>query len=584
MKLFLSLFFIYLASQILIGNKSYAQKEYKLEIKASLNSEQSIIDNIKYRTNYISDSYRTKAVQEVIMKLQAQSYVLASIDSSTISEKNEIFYISLNSKYQWERLGKGNLSTLAISDIGFQENHFQDSDFNYAHLLQIEETVIRYYENHGYPFASITLDSIKVNKQAISAVFKLEKGPQIYIDTIMLNGFNDIHHNYIYQLLDIKPGDLYNEEKIGRIKNKLASMPFAYEKKAFYVAFEKQKASINLNLAKRKTNIFDGIVGLQPKSSIDNKMMLTGNLKLKLFNSFKRGEMISLNWKSPGSGSQNLDIGFAYPYLFNSPIGVDYTFKLFKQDTNFINLSNKPGVRFIINGTDYIKISADLFSSTMLSNELVNGIPTNNDMLDIRSNMGNLEANISRFDYLFNPRKGWRINISAGYGSKNIIRQHDIKDEFYDSIPMASQQVKLKAHLEYFIPIFRRQTLRIWSMSEMLQGDNLFTNELFRIGGFSDFRGFNEESIYASTYSILTLEWRLLLERNSFISVFWNKAYVENSAGAQTTYDQPMGFGAGLSFETKAGIFAISYALGQQLGNPIEFSQAKIHFGYMALF
>jgi len=121
-------------------------------------------------------------------------------------------------------------------------------------------------------------------------------------------------------------------------------------------------------------------------------------------------------------------------------------------------------------------------------------------------------------------------------------------------------------------------------MSEMLKGDQLLTNELFRIGGFSDFRGFNEESIYASTYSILTLEWRLLLERNSFLSVFWNKAYVENSSGNKTTYDQPMGFGAGFSFQTKAGIFALSYALGQEMGNPIQFSQAKIHFGYMARF
>ena len=126
--------------------------------------------------------------------------------------------------------------------------------------------------------------------------------------------------------------------------------------------------------------------------------------------------------------------------------------------------------------------------------------------------------------------------------------------------------------------------MRIWSLSEILKGDYLVRNELYRIGGFSDFRGFNEQSIYASTYSILTLEWRLLLERNSYLNVFWNKAYVEDRSGSSTTYDQPMGFGAGFSFETKAGIFALSYALGQQLGNPIEFSQAKIHFGYMARF
>jgi len=584
MRFFSNLFFLCFTFLLFIANNSYAQKSYKLEIKASVEKEQAIISKIKIKNSFVSQAARKKAIDKFLLSLQAQSYVLAAIDSSIINDKKEIVFISLNEKYQWQRLGTGNLNPLAISDIGFQEKDFQSQDFNYNRLIHIQETIIKYYENHGYPFAAISLDSIEINKQNISAVFNLDKGPQVYIDTIILNGFNKIHPNYIYQLLDIKPGDLYDEAQIKKIKTQLASMPFAQEQKAYFIEFSEDQARINLNLIKRKTNVFDGIIGFQPKSNIDNKMMLTGNLVLKLYNSFERGEMISLNWQSPGGGSQNLSIGLAYPYLFNSPIGADYSFKLFKQDTSFLNLRNKPGIRFIINGTDYIKVSADLFSSTILSKNLINGIPVNEDQLDMHSNMGNLELNLSRFDYSFNPRKGWRINLSGGFGSKRIIKQHDIDEHFYDSLNTSSQQVKLKAHLEYYIPLFKRQTIRIWSLSEMLKGDNLFSNELYRIGGFSDLKGFNEESLYASTYSIISIEWRLLLERNSFINVFWNKAYVENGTGTKTTYDQPMGFGAGISFETKAGIFALSYALGQQQGNPIEFSQAKIHFGYMAQF
>ena len=46
----------------------------------------------------------------------------------------------------------------------------------------------------------------------------------------------------------------------------------------------------------------------------------------------------------------------------------------------------------------------------------------------------------------------------------------------------------------------------------------------------------------------------------------------------------PYGFGAGISFGTRAGVFSLSYALGSQRGNPILIRAAKIHFGFISLF
>jgi hypothetical protein len=46
----------------------------------------------------------------------------------------------------------------------------------------------------------------------------------------------------------------------------------------------------------------------------------------------------------------------------------------------------------------------------------------------------------------------------------------------------------------------------------------------------------------------------------------------------------PFGFGAGIAFTTKAGLFYLSYALGKQLDNPISFKTGKIHFGLAVQF
>ncbi len=49
---------------------------------------------------------------------------------------------------------------------------------------------------------------------------------------------------------------------------------------------------------------------------------------------------------------------------------------------------------------------------------------------------------------------------------------------------------------------------------------NVFRNELFEIGGYKLLRGFNEESIYANSYEIGTLEYRLLTGINSYLFTF----------------------------------------------------------------
>ena len=85
------------------------------------------------------------------------------------------------------------------------------------------------------------------------------------------------------------------------------------------------------------------------------------------------------------------------------------------------------------------------------------------------------------------------------------------------------------------------------------------------------------ESIYATSYGIANLEYRFLFEQNSFLFLFGNAAWYELDTEKSYLKDTPYGFGAGVSFQTKAGIFSISYALGKQFDNPLLLRAAKVH-------
>ena len=117
-----------------------------------------------------------------------------------------------------------------------------------------------------------------------------------------------------------------------------------------------------------------------------------------------------------------------------------------------------------------------------------------------------------------------------------------------------------------------------------MMNNNLYRNELYRIGGLKTMRGLDEASIYASAFAVGTIEYRFVYEENANFFAFVDQGWWEDAARAQLLTDAPLGFGVGTTFETKAGLFGLTYALGQQFGNPILLRGGKVHFGFTSLF
>ena len=168
-----------------------------------------------------------------------------------------------------------------------------------------------------------------------------------------------------------------------------------------------------------------------------------------------------------------------------------------------------------------------------------------------------------------------------------ITHLHDLNDSsfnfasLYDSLPKKSLRYEFQAKADKYTSISRTQVLKLSFQIKSLIAPDIFQNELYRIGGNRLLRGFDEQSVYASWYNVFTAEYRYLIQRTSYLFLFADVAYVENSLATSFKTDWPKGVGAGLTFQTKAGIFGVSYAVGNEKGNPIQLRSAKIHFGYI---
>jgi hypothetical protein len=197
-------------------------------------------------------------------------------------------------------------------------------------------------------------------------------------------------------------------------------------------------------------------------------------------------------------------------------------------------------------------------------------------------------------NYRFNPRKGNEINLNAIVGVKTIRMNTDItniKDpsfnysSLYDSLKTKSYQLRLRVAGSHYFPLGKSSTLKATASGGYYTSPAVFRNELFQIGGYRLLRGFNEESIYASRYTVFSAEYRYLVGLNSYLFVFTDVGFVRNQYQAVNTSNNFTGAGLGILFETRAGLLNISYAAGKRDDVKFNLREAsKLHFGYINYF
>lgn len=539
-------------------------------------------DTVAYKLKFSSKDERTAEQNNVLVELQNNGYLSANL--KVISDQNNTLLVNVtcSDRYILAELTSGNLPADIAKEIKFRPKDYEGKPFIISRFNVLFTQIICAFENRGYPFASVQLDSFQFQNTDVRAAINVDPGRQIFVDSLRLVGNRPINVFYLQTLLSINPNDVYNERKIETINQKINATAFLQSTRSPEISFLDDRAIVNLFLNKKNANRFDGILGFLPSGSSQRKLEFTADIKLGLFNAFKRGEIIDLNLRKLPSGNQDFRLRFNYPFLFKTPLGIDFGFDLYKQDTLFINVNSKIGLQYFISAeqqitANFFKRNSDLLSTRFAKN--INKIP---DFADISTSIYGLGYAFERLDYRLNPRRGIKIIADVSAGNRVIKRNPNLPQFIYDSLSLRTTQYNLAFKTDYFLPLARRATIKLAIEAANIINPNLFQNELYRIGGINSLRGFDEESILASAYTIFTAEYRYLLDTNSFLTVFAQPAYFKNKGLGIS--DFPLGIGTGINFDTRAGIFSLYYALGKQDGNPINLQRGKIHFGFINTF
>ena len=529
---------------------------------------------------WVSD---TGSLREWMYRVFEEGYLLASYELDVNDSSVTIVHFELGARYTWANLDQGNLPDELLRRTGYKSDFFNQQIVNFKKISRLFETIVGYSENNGYPFASIRLKALDIEDARISAEIDFNPGPYITFDSLKLVNENRVKPAFLGAYLKIRPGIPYNQRKINTIVNQINLLPYLSIHTTPITYFANEQCQVFLDLMDEKASAFDGIIGLLPNENEQSKLLVTGQVYLRLENLFRSGKKLELNWQKVNVQSQELNVSYNHPALFRIPIDLLFSFNLYKQDTAY--LTRETGLNLLYNNYNRGKIGIHLERevSRLLQKEPLTEF-NRPVYIDYNLIFYGLTYHYNSLDHQVFPSRGWQILLNLDMGNKNILKNSNLDDNYYNGIPKEGLQWQYTAWIERYFTIRPRNILLTKVAGGYMHGQQIFMNDLFRLGGFNSIRGFNEKFFFASEYVTCTLEYRYLFENESQLLVFFDSAYLANSLNNKTYSDYPMGLGAGINISTKAGLLNVIYAVGRSNEQNFNIKYSKIHIGYTGRF
>jgi outer membrane protein assembly factor BamA len=585
---------------LLPGIYGSAQNNYDLHIRG-IDEDSSFLIKLNLQTTFTSRFACVDYINKLPGYLQSKGYVTASIDSLHYDSTFASVVLFVGEIYLWAQLDTRHVDPSLLNAVGWREKLFADRPMDFAQVQIWEDKILGHLENNGHPFARVYLDSLQLDSEKISALLKVDKGPLYRIDSIRIYGNAKISNSYLRRYLDIPNNSIYNKEKLLRINKKMRELTYVEEEKPADLTRLGTGSVLNIYLKQKRSSQVNILVGFLPNNDqlSSKKLLITGEANINLKNALGSGETIGLNWQQLQVKSPRLNLIYQHPYLFNSPLGLDFAFDMFRKDSTYLNVNLQLGAQYILNTNQEGKLFIQRFQT------IVNGVDKSfilqNKQLPNEADVSSVNVGVdyafNNTDYRLNPKKGTQFQIVTTVGIKKLKRNNEIlelKDPnnpsfdfatLYDTVKLKTYQFRIRATAIKYFPLGKqRSTVKTALNAGIFQSGNIFRNELFQLGGYKLLRGFDEESQYLSQFAIATVEYHYLVGQNSYFYVLADGGWGRNNSQNNQINYRYFGTGLGLAFETKAGIFNLAWAVGKRNDTQLNLRQSKIHFGFINYF
>ena len=512
-------------------------QEYQLKITSKKEIEKSVLEKINFNKKHKDSIKILDEIEKISDHLQNRGYFTNKVDSILRKENVTTVYYSLGTKVERAILSVNKEFVFYFNDYKINNNSVTiPVEKLQSKLLNISKKL----DDKGKSFSKVQLKNISIKKKILFADLKIIESKKRTVNRVIVKGYDEFPKSFLKNYFDLKNQTIFNQQKLGKISSLSKNLQFAKEIKPPEVLFTKDSTFLYLYLKKQQNNSFDGILNFASKEN--GGILFNGNIDLKLNNILNTGEKINLFWNSIGEERQEFELFTEIPYIFNSKFSPEISFSIYKQDSSFLNTKFDSKLFYNINPKIKLAFTYNSETSKNLEETIVNNVETfNNYFIGLQ-----LQYRIPKNDVFFNDTFFFEINPTLGQRKITL---------------NSANQFKLEATTSYIWDFNHKSSLYIKNKTGYLNSDSFINNELFRIGGAQSVRGYNEQSIFTSSYSYFNIEYRYLTALEAYF-------YTITDFGAAkllTAQKNLFGLGFGYSFFSKNRNINIGYVVNENL-------------------
>ena len=235
----------------LMNLASLAQK-WQLEIHSSEDDEEVLQKMIQVERLKFDSTSINQFLNRSLSEIRNDGFLLANLDSLHWDSTNDVVqaFIYVGKKYSWSnvsfRVANGDIDALARIGV----DKWAGGNMPPGEFENIFRDIIEYSENSGYPFASVTWDSVRLDGDYLNGSLTYDSGPLITYDSIHIEGDLDIKREFLASYLDIHYGKPFRQARIDDIEARLVALPYLDLADAPVITFQNEEARLLLKLRK----------------------------------------------------------------------------------------------------------------------------------------------------------------------------------------------------------------------------------------------------------------------------------------------------------------------------------------------
>ena len=342
-----------------------------------------------------------------------------------------------------------------------------DNDSTIVNLNKIKvkdmlDSKVKKLAKKGYPFAKIILEKYKKENEDNIFKYRILKGENVVIDTIVYGKYKKREVNIIERNITELPLGQYNYLEVNKAISDLKKIDYLSVSNGNNI----YKNGLRLYTEPKNKTKLDALLSYKKEK---DKSGIIGNFSIEMQNLFGLGRHASLSWYRPDFKTNRIKLSYYEPYIFNSGFSVKGEYYQDFYDTLYVKRDIDLHIYYQFNSKlrfGYINSLENIYSTKGGEKNGIKSMKQYGTKVRVDGDFGNRIANNNFFCELgmksFANNKLYFSNISSNliirykkFGS-NIKAKYGIVDskteiQIYDKIKLGGEDFLRGAYFEQYL-------------------------------------------------------------------------------------------------------------------------------------